>query len=127
MLRDLSLLVSPVLALLLVVLTPVGTGSGAHRDQQFDPLFPHVHLGAPPPSPTVPGLTPRTPGLSLGAGSGAASFVLSSGLTPTTPLAAMRLPHTDASWSWHVTHQQPPGRIADPPPDPPPPLDRTDA
>ena len=45
MLRDLSLSVSPILALLLIVLTPVSVSQGAHRDQLFDPLFPHVHFG----------------------------------------------------------------------------------
>ena len=62
MLRDVSPTISLVLALLLIVLTPVGTGQGAHRDQLLDPLVPHVHfadsstrlLRSPQPVPSSP-------------------------------------------------------------------------
>lgn len=42
--RDLRLGISPVLVFLLMVLTPIGTGQGVHRDQLMDPVFPHLHF-----------------------------------------------------------------------------------
>src|SRR5207248_17059 len=98
MLRDVSLLVSPVLALLLVLLTPVGTGEGRHRDQLLDPLFPHVHLGGP----LAPGLTSMVPsrpsGVAIEAGAGAASMALGAGITPPVPRSAPILVRVDVGW-----------------------------
>jgi hypothetical protein len=125
MLRDLAVLVSPVLALLLIVLTPVGTGSGVHRDQVLDPLFPHVHPGAPPMAGRAASVAPRVPGQALGAGGDAASLSLGTGLTPTNPTLLVHLPIGDATWSWPTLLDLAVGRIADPPPDPPPPNDRS--
>ncbi len=35
------------LVLMLASSSPIGTGRGAHRDALLDPLFPHLHPGAP--------------------------------------------------------------------------------
>jgi hypothetical protein len=123
MLRDLSVSVSPLLALLLIVLTPVGTGQGVHRDQLLDPLFPHVHFAD-----TSSSLL-RNPqrvveyggrGPALGAGAGAASASLSMGLTPTVPGGLLAVPPTDSLWRSVPLTAGPRGALAEPPPDPPP-------
>lgn len=123
MLRDLSIAVSPLLVLLLIVLTPVGTGQGAHRDQLLDPLFPHVHFadGA-----TLLLRSPqrvvenRSQGPALGAGAGAASASLSTGLTPTVPGELLAVPLTDLLVRSVPPTAAPHGALAEPPPDPPP-------
>ena len=99
MLRDLSISVSPILALLLIVLTPVGTGTGAHRDQLLDPLFPHVHLGA---------------------GAGAAPVAVSMGITPPVPAWLALVPCGAFAWDVAPLEAVPPTALAEPPPDPPP-------
>lgn len=90
--RDLRLGISPVLVFLLMVLTPIGTGQGVHRDQLMDPVFPHLHFlgngvvrqaAAPGALPRPAGRPPR--GQGLGAGAGAAEAELSLGLTPVVP------------------------------------------
>jgi hypothetical protein len=123
MLRDLSLTVSPLLALLLIVLTPVGTGQGAHRDQLLDPLFPHVHFAD---GSTLLLRYPqrvveqRGEGPAIGAGAGAAIASLSAGLTPPTPeWPALRLVG-DSMWRIVRLTTLPAGVLAEPPPDPPP-------
>src|ERR1700687_5454995 len=92
MLRVLSNVVSPILVMLLVILTPVGTGQGAHRDQLLDPLFPHIHLagGLTTPQSLAMQAAQRVfkadqQGPSIGAGAGAASAALSPGSTPPMP------------------------------------------
>ncbi len=123
MLRDLSLTVSPLLALLLMVLTPVGTGQGAHRDQFLDPLFPHVHfvdgstllLRA---SPHVVEYSGQGP--ALGAGAGAVTASLSIGLTPPTPDWPMLKAVGISIRRLVPLTTRPAGALADPPPDPPP-------
>jgi len=127
MLRVLANVVSPILVLLLVVLTPVGTGQGAHRDQLLDPLFPHIHLAG--------GLTTTQsaamqvaqrvfnadpPGPAFGAGAGAASAALSPGLTPPVPAWITLAPRGDLGWAVVPLEALPPGTVAEPPPDPPP-------
>jgi hypothetical protein len=123
MLRELSPIVSLILALLLIVLTPVGTGQGTHRNQLLDPLFPHVHfadrttlaLRNPQRAPE-----PQGAGPALGAEAGAAAASLSVGLTPTVPTGWQlpRLPH----WFWRpvLLTTEPHGALGEPPPDPPP-------
>jgi hypothetical protein len=124
MLRGLGIAISPILALLLVVMTPVGTAQGPHQDQVLDPLFPHVHRGyeqarialATPPRV----LEPRAQGPALGAGSGADSATFSLGLTPPLP-GALALELADASvWRLAPDRSRPPHAFRDPPPDPPP-------
>ncbi|HLZ25710.1 MAG TPA: hypothetical protein VKV73_00130 [Chloroflexota bacterium] len=125
MLRVLSNVVSPILVLLLVVLTPVGTGQGAHRDQLLDPLFPHIHLAG--------GLTtPQSAALKTAQrifnadragpaiGAGAATAALSPGLTPPVPARVTLAPSGVFAWPLITLDALPPGAFAEPPPDPPP-------
>src|ERR1700730_9832553 len=100
MLRDLTSLLSPILVLLLVVLSPIGTGQGVHRDQLLDPLFPHVHFGAGPTATQTAALQiyqrifgSRQPdGPVLGAGAGAATSALGIGVTPPVPSGTAGMP-----------------------------------
>jgi hypothetical protein len=127
MLRDLSIVVSPILALLLVVLMPVGTVSGAHRDQLFDPIFPHVHLGngpplrqVAPPKPLMHDAAQPLRGPALGAGAAAAAAALGIGLTPPLPNGTtVLLTQTTARRPWPIK-VQPRGALTEAPPDPPP-------
>src|SRR5215467_5458356 len=79
--RDLGVGVSVLLAFLLCVLSPQGTGQGVHRDQLLDWVLPHVHLDAPP----APVSHPRSLGVALGAGSAAPTVTLGLDLTPFPP------------------------------------------
>jgi len=126
MLRDLSLTVSPLLALLLMVLTPVGTGQGAHHDQALDPLFPHVHFAD---GPTLALRNPRpvvvdtSQGPAWGAGAGATSTSISIGLTPPVPSWLSVVLVGDALRRTESFAVSPAGTFAEPPPDPPPTAD----
>ncbi len=121
--RDFSLTVSPLLALLLMVLTPVGTGQGAHRDQALDPLFPHVHFAD---GPTLALRNPRpvvvdtSQGPAWGAGAGATSASISFGLTPPVPSWLTLAMVGDAIRRTESVADPPAGAFAEPPPDPPP-------
>jgi hypothetical protein len=128
MLRDLSIVVSPILALLLAVLLPVGTVTGVHRDQLFDPIFPHVHPGngpplrqvSPPPKPLIHVVAQAQHGPALGAGAAAAAAALGIGLTPPLPSGtAVLLTETMARRTWPIK-VPPRGRLTEAPPDPPP-------
>src|ERR1700731_3794588 len=98
--RHLTGLLSPILSLLLVVLSPIGTGQGAHRDQLLDPLFPHVHFGTGPTSIQTAALQtyqrlfgsrqPDRP--AVGAGAGAATSAFGVGITPPVPSGAASMP-----------------------------------
>ena len=130
MLRVLSNVVSPILVLLLVVLTPVGTGQGAHRDQLLDPLFPHIHLagGLTTPQSLAMQAAQRIfnadqQGPAFGAGAGAASAALSPGLTPPVPARVTLAPSGAFAWAVVTLDALPPGAFAEPPPDPPPTAD----
>jgi hypothetical protein len=131
MLRVLCNVVSPILVLLLVVLTPVGTGQGAHRDQLLDPLFPHIHLagGLTTPQSLAMQAAQRIfnadqQGPAFGAGAGAASAALSPGLTPPMPVRVALAPRSGAfARSVVMPDALPPGAFAEPPPDPPPTAD----
>jgi len=126
MLRDFSLIVGPVLALLLMVLTPIGTGQGAHRDQSLDPLFPHVHFAD---GPTLALRNPRpvivntSQGPAWGAGAGATSGSITIGLTPALPTWLSLVLVRDAMRRGEFVAVTPAGAIAFPPPDPPPSTD----
>ena len=124
--HGLSLGISPVLAFLLVVLTPVGTGQGVHADQLLDPVCPHLHFlgtvvrqGAAAP-PVQRSVTRWPQGLALGAAAGASEASLIAGLTPVVPGRFDLVP--DGALGWRLpSHDGPPaGVTADPPPNPPP-------
>ena len=106
------------LALMLVVLTPIGTGEGAHRDQLLDPLFPHVHLHVAPSTHSQP--APLSVGVAIGAGAGAAAESVAPGLTPPVPTWLFGLPQNDDRWQYPSVDNKVRGRPGDPPPDPPP-------
>ena len=126
MLRDLGVTVSPLLAVLLIVLTPIGTGQGTHRDQLLDPLFPHFHLdnGFATFALRNPQRVVEHPeqGPALGAGAGADSASLSLGLTPPLPGALALTLAGDSEWRIVPSMKRPPAALAEPPPDPPPTL-----
>jgi hypothetical protein len=129
MLRDLSLSVSPILALLLIVLSPMSSGQGAHRGQMFDPLFPHVHFGtgmltsaqtaaAQKAARRIVSGDPQAP--ALGAGAGAAPVAVSLGLTPPVPGWLALVPFGAFAWDVAPASVRPLEVLAEPPPDPPP-------
>jgi hypothetical protein len=127
MLRGLSLVVSPILVMLLVVLTPVGTGQGVHRDQLLDPLFPHIHLagGLTTPQSAAMKVAQRIfngdqQGPAFGAGAGAASAALSTGLTPPVPAWLTLGPTGGVVRTVVRLDSVRPGALAEAPPDPPP-------
>jgi hypothetical protein len=128
MLRELSLSVRPVLAFLLIVLTPLGTGQGVHRDQLLDPVFPHVHVGSGgPPSSNAAALeaaqrafTPKTPGPAIGAGAGVTSTLFGVGLTPPVPDGAAVVPTQRSVRRLSASDLLPRAVLAEAPPDPPP-------
>ena|ERR1700730_394573 len=127
MLRDLTTFVSPILALLLVMLSPVGTGQGAHRDQLLDPLFPHVHIGSGLTSTQTAALQSYRrllahppAGPALGAGAGTAITVLGPGVTPPVPGGTTGMPVRELLWRLEPIDVSPYGAPLEAPPDPPP-------
>ncbi|MDQ6674674.1 MAG: hypothetical protein M3069_28720 [Chloroflexota bacterium] len=127
MLRDLSIAVSPLLALLLVLLTPVGTRQGGHRDQLLDPIFPHVHFAgertsaqSAAPKAAQRGFEAHQQGPVFGAGAGASSAFPSLGLTPPLPRWSVVLPSGGVWRSIVRLGALPRGTLTEPPPDPPP-------
>jgi hypothetical protein len=126
-------LLVPVLATLLVLTTPVGTGQGVHEHELLHPLVPHVHLidgrlvsdeqlaaarAAAPPDGVTSG-RPAAP--AFGAASGADAPGLGIALGPTLPLIDAsilaapqgRLPLSESAL---------PPEFREPPQDPPPDL-----
>lgn len=125
MLRDLSLLVSPILVLLLSMLMPISVDTGAHSGQLFDPVFPHVHPNAQ--LPTAPAgreleapVDPTTATPAVGAGAGASATTLGGGLTAPLPNWLKSIQYDQLSWELSALKNSPDSRPADPPPDPPP-------
>jgi len=129
--RELAKLLCPILAGLLVILSPTGTGHGAHSDQLLDPLFPHIHLGTSM-SALQAGAAQRFSrlyadqqpdrrrGPALGAGAGAAAAAFSAGLTPPVPRSAVAMPIEQVAWYRAPTYLLPRGAPAEAPPVPPP-------
>jgi hypothetical protein len=121
-------LLSPILAVLLVVLSPIGTGQGVHRDQLLDPLFPHVHFGNGPTTMQTAALQTyqrlfrsRLPdGPALGAGAGAATAALGVGVTPPIPASTAGMPVRELLWRLESIDLLPRGAPVEAPPDPPP-------
>jgi hypothetical protein len=123
-------LLIPLLATLLVLTTPVGTGQAVHENVLLHPVLPHVHLidgrivsdeqlaaaraAAPPDSVTSPQSGPA-----LGAGSGADALGLGLALGPTLPLSGMSLPSVSQR-RLPVSDSALPTEFRDPPQDPPP-------
>jgi hypothetical protein len=122
MLGELGTFIRPLLALLLIVLTPIGTGEGVHRDQLLDPLFPHVHIHSAPDAAAGASETAHA-GVAIGGGTGAAADSIAPGLTPPVPSWLMLLPRIDAPWQYPMLTDLITGRPNEPPPDPPPDLD----
>jgi hypothetical protein len=126
----LSLLV-PVLAAMLALTTPVGTGGQEHEYELLHPVFPHAHL--------VDGrivadkqlVTDRAtrmmdvafsspqPRPALGAGDGADTDGIGLGLVPTLPLVDVVLPAV-AEQGLPGSASMPPDEFRDPPEEPPP-------
>jgi hypothetical protein len=127
-LRDLTSLLSPILAVLLIVLTPIGTGQGPHRDQLLDPIFPHVHFGTGLTSMQTTALqtyrrvaSPRQPDRpALGAGAGAAISALGTGVTPPIPGSTASMPVRELLWRLEPIDVLLRGTLVPAPPDPPP-------
>jgi hypothetical protein len=92
----------PVLATLLVLTTPVGTGEGVHQSELLHPVFPHTHLidgrivfneqiAAAPAAAAAKGVSqpPRGPALGAGGGADTAGFGLALG--PVLPMVALSI------------------------------------
>jgi len=116
-----------VLASMLVLTTPVGTGEGVHQDNLLHPVFPHLHFvdgrsvahdASPVSQPTV---SRRPGGLAIGAGSGPEAAGLGLALVPTVPMHEFSLPRWVVG---RLTVSDPTLRrlFLDAPPDPPPDL-----
>jgi hypothetical protein len=112
--REFAAGVGLVLACLMCVLSPQGTGQGVHRDQLVDWLFPHLHLDQA--AHAQPARRPN--GIALGAGGGAdvGGFGLGAIAVPAA------LPLLDLRSAAYVTPREapPPRGRSDPPLDPPP-------
>jgi hypothetical protein len=124
-------LVVPLLATLLVLSTPVGTGTGVHQDELLHPVLPHVHLinghmvsdqqlatdriAADPQTAD----TRATHGVAVGAGSNADAAGLGLALGPTLPaIEAVRA--TPADGRLLMAENGVPPEFRDEPQDPPP-------
>jgi hypothetical protein len=123
-----------VLAGLLVVTTPIGTGHGVHQAELLHLLLPHLHFvdghlvtheqaqqAAAASATAADEARSRQPqaGPMLGADSGAEAASLGLAVTPTLPKYAVILP-LRALGRLHVRSSVPPRGRLDTPPDPPP-------
>jgi hypothetical protein len=122
-------LLVPLLATLLVLTTPVGTGQGVHANELLHPLLPHMHLvdgriltdgqvaAARPADGTSN--TQAPPGPSFGAGSGADAPAPGLALGPTLFVIAPAIAATPEG-RLQVLEDLAPSEFRDPPRDPPP-------
>jgi hypothetical protein len=123
-----------VLATLLVVTTPVGTGQGVHQDDLLHPVLPHLHFVGGHLVPSEGGLrvatssaevprtdAPRQPDArpALGAGAGADATSLGIAISPTLPKSTLVLPSRLLS-RLGVSRIVLPSEFLDTPDDPPP-------
>ena len=99
------LVVIVVLAALLVVSTPVGTGQGVHQSELLQPLLPHVHL--------VGGRLVTHDQLAADAAG------LGLAISPTVPEAGLTIALSSVTRLRYAT-ATPPAEFRDPPEDPPP-------
>lgn len=128
LIRSLSSLLVPILATLLVLTTPLGTGQGVHASELLHPLLPHVHLidgrivfgSLNPVAPDRLSSYPQSgPALGAGGAADAAGFGLA--IAPVLQLSNVsilagppdRLP---------LLHSDIPAEFREPPEDPPPSL-----
>lgn len=111
------------LVLTLASSSPIGTGRGAHRDALLDPLFPHLHPGAPTEQvygADQPVFDDHRAGPALGAGAGASAAAAGAALTPPMPARAVLLPLAGSPDRLVATDLQLPRAQREAPPDPPP-------
>jgi len=124
-----SLLI-PVLAAMLALTTPIGTGEGVHQNDLLHPIFPHVHLidgrivsdqhvVSRPTRKTDASLAHPPRGPALGAGGGADDGGLGLGLVPTVPVQDVAVPSLPAV-RLRVDPNARPAEFRDAPEDPPP-------
>jgi hypothetical protein len=117
-----------VLAALLVVTTPVGTGQGVHQSELLHPLLPHLHLvggrlvthdqlAADQASAHAAPLSPAGP--ALGAGSAADAAGLGLAISPTVPDASVAFALSSVA-RLNRSAATLPTEFRDPPQDPPP-------
>jgi hypothetical protein len=124
-------LLVPILAALLALTTPVGTGQGVHANELLHPLWAHVHLvdgrivsdkqlAATWAAATPDGVTSQPHGgPALGAGNGADALGLGIGLGPTLPILGLSLPGAPEG-RLPLSDNTVPTEFRDSPPDPPP-------
>jgi hypothetical protein len=116
------LLVTELLALLLVVTSPTGTGQGVHHDQLLDLLFPHVHMvdGRVVASDQVAPSLERSVGSPvLGAAAGASATAVGTSVMPPTPIG-VQLPPIPLTVRRAPSNDPLPTGLLEAPPDPPP-------
>lgn len=126
--------VACVLAALLAVTTPVGTGHGVHQDDLLHPIFPHLHLvnghivsddaGAESSTRSMGATRVQEPtqppaGPALGSGTGADGASLGTAISPTVPQFAL-LPLLTQLGRLDLSRVVPPSDFLELPEDPPP-------
>jgi hypothetical protein len=126
--------VACVLATLLAVTTPVGTGHGMHQDDLLHPIFPHLHLvnghvvvdddGGESATASVGAARVQEPsrppaGPALGSGTGADGAGLGTATSPTVPQFAL-LPLLTQVGRLDMSRVAPPSDFLKLPEDPPP-------
>ena len=123
-----------VLAALLTVTTPVGTGQGVHQSDLLHPVLPHLHFvdghlvsgqdSAPPRVASVADTRAEAPtqqsnGPALGSGAGADAASLGMAISPTLPKYALLLLPSHLG-RLDPSRVSPPSEFLDTPDDPPP-------
>jgi hypothetical protein len=116
------------LAWLLMVTTPIGTGEGVHQDELLHPVLPHLHMidghieshaEADAAAAPAPAETRRAAGPALGAGAGGEAAGLGVAIYPNLPAWLLVLP-TVADGPAAAPNEIMPHEFLDAPPDPPP-------
>ena len=116
------------LAWLLMVTTPIGTGEGVHQDELLHPVLPHLHMinghivshdEVSAAAARAPAETRRTAGPALGAGAGGEATGLGVAIYPNLPVWLLVLPAV-AGGPVAAPNLSTPHEFLDAPPDPPP-------
>jgi len=122
---------APLLTMMLVLTTPIGTGSGVHENELLHPVFGHVHLidgrivsDQQLAAALKAAALRRAPdgfrqGPALGAGTGADTDGFGLGLVPSLPVASLALP-ASVEARLLIAATIVPREFRDPPEDPPP-------